>query len=141
MDSEFDVCNFKFLTLYRDDFDSHSIIVHGGAFHKAFPVLPFEESFRLSVNRVVERICGWKGNPNLLRIAAGELVKLLLAWEGYRGPWDKFSVLKELERRGYSKLAGFWRAYISGDNVGFEKVAEAARLAASMLGLGLECLG
>ena len=68
---------------------------------------------RLSVARISRRICEWANKPDLLRIAVGELAKLLLVKQSYRGSWDKFSVLRELKRRELNRLASLWRLYIT----------------------------
>ncbi|MEB3805957.1 MAG: nucleotidyltransferase domain-containing protein [Desulfurococcales archaeon] len=131
-------CQYKFLTLYRMDFEENHIIAWGRALHKKIPWQSWSEILCGSLERVKTRLREWSGKPELLPIAAGEAVKLALAASGYRGPWTKHGILRELEARGWKRALGLWRKYIEGSRVepveALQTAQEALRMVRNLLG-------
>ncbi|MCE4600207.1 MAG: nucleotidyltransferase domain-containing protein [Desulfurococcales archaeon] len=131
-------CQYKFLTLYRADFEENHIIVWGRALHKKTPRQSWSEILCRSLERVKTRLREWSGKPELLPIAAGEAVKLALAASGYRGPWTKKEILRELEARGWERAVGLWRKYMEGGRVepveALQTAQEALRVVRNFLG-------
>ena len=98
-------CDYKFLTVYRGDFELNSVLVHGRPVHRVqAPVWSPLERCR--------RLLELSRRPHMRGIVAGETVKLRLALEGYVGPWDKWSVLEAARSLGgcYYEV---WSAYVS----------------------------
>lgn len=98
-------CNYKFLTIYRNDFEQNHIIIHGKPAHTLQP--PY-----WTPQARCRRLAKLARKTSMRSIVAGEVVKLMLALQGYRGPWDKHSVLsmarEKLDRCSYE----VWASYI-----------------------------
>ncbi len=97
-------CDYKFLTVYRRDFEENRMLVCGRPVHVAStPYWDPEGRCR--------RLLELSRKPGMRRIVAGEAVKLLLMLEGYRGPWDKWSVLEAVREMLDGCMLELWEAY------------------------------
>ena len=119
-----DLCDFKFLTLYRGDFERFSIIVYGEPIHRFLRPPPLDRSLLMAYNRLRSRFREWRGRDDLLPIVAGELIKLLLIVDGYRGPLSKYAILNQLRSSGRNDLADYWARYIGGGKQDLDKTVE-----------------
>ncbi|MCE4622530.1 MAG: nucleotidyltransferase domain-containing protein [Desulfurococcales archaeon] len=103
-------CRFKFLTVYRGDFESNHEVVYGEPVHRSAPSHwdPCQRYMRLK--EMYRRAASMK----FKLIVLGELIKLSLMLVGYHGPWDKRSIHTMLGKLGWRREALIWRNYLSG---------------------------
>jgi len=99
-------CDYKFLTVYREDFERHSLLLYGVPVHRV-------QSSYWSLRGRCERLLGLAGRRVMRGIVAGETVKLLLLAHGYRGPWDKVSVLRAVSEMLDECSVRVWSSYVS----------------------------
>lgn len=142
LESEVDKgCDYKFLTIYRDDFDSNHVIIWGGPLHESAPRQPLQEALCISLKRVKRRIMEWGSDSKLLAIAAGEAIKLALISHGYDGPWSKHEVLSALRQRYWVILEEFWSDYIKGRHHERSKIEKVIEVALELIESAFENLG
>ncbi len=108
-------CRYKFLTVYRKDFDRHHVMLHGRPLHALQPPL-------WSIGERCSHILRVSRREGLREVAAGEAVKLLLIMRGYHGPWDRYSVAEAVAGLGDECAVEVWRSYLECGKAGRECV-------------------
>jgi len=127
------LCDYKFLTLYREDFEQNSILVLGEKLHAVPSVPSSEEAIRQALKRLSRRVVEFaEKNPSLLPILAGEAAKPVLLINGYKGPWTKQAINKALHRTD-PVLADIWRNYLDKNQLPAERALQAIRYALDKL--------
>lgn len=127
------LCDYKFLTLYREDFEQNSVLVLGEKLHTLLPAPSLEDAIRQALKRLSRRVVEFaEKNPSLLPILAGEVAKLVLLSNGYKGPWAKQAVYKALQRAD-PVLADIWRSYLDGNPLPAREALQAIRYALNRL--------
>ena len=127
------LCDYKFLTLYREDFEQNSVLVLGEKLHTLLPAPSPEEAIRHALRRLSRRVVEFsEKNPSLLPILAGEAAKLVLLSNGYKGPWAKQAVYKALEGAD-PVLADIWRNYLDGTPLPAREALQVIRYALNRL--------
>ncbi len=127
------LCEYKFLTLYREDFEQSSILVLGEKLHTLLPAPSPEDAVRQALKRLSRRVVEFaEKNPSLLPILAGEVAKLVLLSNGYKGPWVKQAVYRALQRTD-PVLADIWRNYLDGKPLPAREALQVIRYALNRL--------
>jgi len=100
---------FNFLTIYQDDFLGNRVVVYGEGIDGVFPRYDWRTLIGWRAERLLENLERDRGNPKMLRIGAGQVIRLLALVNGADGI-GKDDVLKALEALGDSEALEIFRA-------------------------------
>ena len=104
---------FKFLTVYQDDFLENHVVVYGESVEGILPRYDREELFRWRAERLLNSPERFKDDADMLRISAGEVIRLMALTKGARSI-GKDDVLATLERIGDEEALEIFEAYLEG---------------------------
>lgn len=104
---------FNFLTIYQDDFLGNHIVVHGEEIESILPRYDWRELIRWRAERLLMNLERDRGNPKMLRIGAGQVIRLLALMNG-AGGIGKDDVLSKVEALGDPEALEIFRAYLEG---------------------------
>lgn len=104
---------FNFLTIYQDDFLGNHIVVYGEGIEGILPRYDWRELLRWRAEWLLKILERDRGNPKMLRIGAGQVIRLLALMNGAESI-GKDDVLKAMEVLDDSVALEIFRAYLEG---------------------------
>ena len=109
---------FKFLTIYQEDFLEHHAVVHGNDIADILPRYEWRDLARWRAERQLVYLEGQRdrasrGDPKMLRIGAGEAIRLMALLNGAESI-SKGDVLRVVERLGDVYALEIFSAYLEG---------------------------
>jgi len=104
---------FNFLTIYQDDFLGNHVVVYGKGIDGIFPRYDWRTLIGWRAERLLENMERDRGNPKMLRIGAGQVIRLLALVNGAEGI-GKDDVLTAMEGLGDSDALEIFNAYLEG---------------------------
>jgi predicted nucleotidyltransferase len=104
---------FNFLTIYQDDFLGNHIVVYGEGIDSILPRYDWRELIRWRAERLLKNLERDRGNPKMLRIGAGQVIRLLALMNGARGI-GKDDILSTVEILGDPEALEIFKAYLEG---------------------------
>ncbi len=107
---------FKFLTIYQDDFLENHVVVYGKGIKDVLPRYDMNELFRWRAERLLNSPERFKDNPKMLRISAGEAIRLMALMNGAKSI-GKGDIRATLEAIGDEEALEIFEAYLDGRNL------------------------
>lgn len=104
---------FNFLTFYQDDFLENHILVYGEGIERILPRYDWRTLIGWRAERLLKNLKRDRRNPKMLRIGAGQVIRLLALMNGARSI-RKDDVLKTMEALDDPKALEIFRAYLEG---------------------------
>ena len=101
---------FNFLTIYQDDFLENHIVVYGKKIESVLPRYDWRGLIRWRAEQLLKRD---RGSPRMLRIGAGQVIRLLALVNG-AGGIGKDDVLSTVETLGDPEALEIFKAYLEG---------------------------
>jgi len=104
---------FKFLTIYQDDFLENHVVVYGKGIEDILPRYDRKELFSWRAERLLNSPERFKDKPNMLRISAGEVIRLMALINDAKSI-SKDDIHATLERIGDEEALEIFEAYLEG---------------------------
>jgi len=109
---------FKFLTIYQGDFLEHHVVLYGNDIADILPRYEWRDLARWRAERQLLYLEGQldrarRGDPKMLRIGAGEIIRLMALLNGAESI-SKCDILQVLERLGDVYALEIFSAYLEG---------------------------
>jgi hypothetical protein len=104
---------FKFLTIYQDDFLENQVVVYGKGINDILPRYDREVLFRWRAERLLGSPERFKDKPDMLRISAGEVIRLIALMNGAKSIC-KGDIHATLEKMGDEEALEIFEAYLDG---------------------------
>ncbi len=107
---------FKFLTIYQEDFLENHVVVYGKGIKDVLPRYDMNELFRWRAERLLNAPERFKDDPKMLRITAGEAIRLMALMYGSKSI-GKSDIRATLEAIGDEEAQEIFEAYLDGRNL------------------------
>ena len=107
---------FKFLTIYQDDFLENHVVVYGKGIEDILPRYDRKELFGWRAERLLNSPERFKDDPKMLRISAGEAIRLMALMYGSKSI-GKGDIRATLEAIGDEEAQEIFEAYLDGRNL------------------------
>ena len=104
---------FNFLTFYQDDFLENHVVVYGEGIESILPRYDWRTLISWRAERLLKNLERDGGNPKMLRIGAGQVIRLLALMNGARSI-RKDDILKTIEALDDQEALEIFRAYLGG---------------------------
>lgn len=104
---------FNFLTFYQDDFLENHIVVLGEGIERILPRYDCRTLISWRADRLLKNLERDRKNPKMLRIVAGQVIRLLALMNGARRI-RKGDVLKTIEALDDPEALEIFKAYLGG---------------------------
>jgi predicted nucleotidyltransferase len=104
---------FNFLTFYPDDFLENHVVVYGEGIEHILPRYDWRTLIEWRAERLLKNLERDRRDPKMLRIGAGQVIKLLALINGARSI-RKDEVLKTIEALDDPEALEIFRAYLEG---------------------------
>jgi len=104
---------FNFLTIYQDDFLGNHIVVYGERIESILPRYDWRELIRWRAERLLKNLKRDRGNLKMLRIGAGQVIRLLALMNG-ASSIGKDDILSTVEILGDPEALEIFKAYLEG---------------------------
>ena len=104
---------FKFLTFYQEDFIENHVVVYGKDIVSLLPRYDWEGLLRWRAERLLTNIKRDRDKPEMLRLGAGEVIKLIALMGGAKSI-DKADITSTLEVLGDDEALEIFSAYLNG---------------------------
>jgi len=104
---------FNFLTFYQDDFLENHVVVYGEGIEHILPRYDWRTLIAWRADRLLKNLERDRRNPKMLRIGAGQVIRLLALMNGARSI-RKEDVLKAMEALTDPEALEIFRAYLGG---------------------------
>lgn len=105
---------FKFLTFYQEDFLENHTVVYGSDISDILPRYDWRDLVGWRAERLLMNIERDRGRPEMLRIDAGEAIRLIALVNGAKGI-GKTEILEVLESLGDDEALAVFTAYVDGN--------------------------
>ncbi|MDH5200699.1 MAG: nucleotidyltransferase domain-containing protein [Candidatus Bathyarchaeota archaeon] len=104
---------FNFLTFYQEDFLENHVVVYGERIERILPRYDWRTLIGWRTDRLLKNLERDRRNPKMLRIGAGQVIRLLALMNGARSI-RKDDVLKTMEALDDPEALEIFRAYLGG---------------------------
>lgn len=104
---------FNFLTFYQDDFLENHVVVYGEGIEHILPRYDWRTLIAWRADRLLKNLERDRRNPKMLRIGAGQVIRLLALMNGARSI-RKEDVMKAMEALTDPEALEIFRAYLGG---------------------------
>ncbi len=104
---------FNFLTIYQNDFLENHIVIHGKEIESILPRYDWRELIKWRAEMLLKNLERDRGNPKMLSIGAGQVIRLLALMNG-AGGIGKDDVLSTVETLGDPEALEIFEAYLEG---------------------------
>jgi predicted nucleotidyltransferase len=104
---------FNFLTFYQDDFLENHVVAYGEGVERILPRYDCRTLIGWRADRLLKNLERDRRNPKMLRIVAGQVIRLLALMNGARSI-RKDDVLKTIEALDDPEALEIFRAYLGG---------------------------
>jgi predicted nucleotidyltransferase len=104
---------YKLLTVYQEDFIRNHVVVYGEEISDLLPRYDKEELLSWRAERLLDSISRFEGDPEILKLSAGEVARLMAIANGAKGI-AKDEILSVLEALGDEDALEVYRTYVEG---------------------------
>lgn len=104
---------FNFLTFYQDDFLEKHVVIYGEGIERILPRYDRRTLIGWRADRLLKNLERDRRNPKMLRIVAGQVIRLLALMNG-AGSIRKDDVQKTMEALDDPEATEIFRAYLGG---------------------------
>lgn len=104
---------FKFLTIYQRDFLDNHFVIYSEGIEGILPMYEWRSLIRWRVERLLANVERDRRNKKMLRIGAGEVIRLMALFNG-ASSISKDETLKKIEEIGDKEALRIFTDYLSG---------------------------